>query len=57
MNDHPTGTKPNTYTCKEYREEMILAGLKKRLSQSGLSENERSEVEREILRIETVLDF
>jgi hypothetical protein len=50
-------TKPSTYTCNEYREEMILAGLKKRLAQNGLSENERSEVEQEILRIEKVMDF
>ena len=50
-------TKPKAYTCNEYREEMILAGLKKRFAQNGLSENERSEVEKEILRIEKVMGF
>jgi hypothetical protein len=53
MND----TKPGTYTCNEYREEMILAGLKKRLTQTGLSENERSDIEKEIRRIEKIMDF
>lgn len=47
----------NIYTCREYREEMILAGLKKRLAQAGLSERERSEIEKEIRRIEKVMDF
>jgi len=50
-------TKPKAYTCNEYREEMILAGLKKRFAQNSLSENERSEVEQEILRIEKVMGF
>jgi hypothetical protein len=49
--------KPNIYTCREYREEMILAGLKIRLTRSGLSENERSDIEQEIHRIEKILDF
>jgi hypothetical protein len=53
MND----VKPKIYTCNEYREEMILAGLKKRLTQAGLSENERSDIEQEIHRIEKILDF
>ena len=57
MTDPINDTKPNSYTCKEYREEMILAGLKKRLTQAGLSDNERSEVEQEILRMEKVMDF
>jgi hypothetical protein len=57
MADSINDTKPNSYTCKEYREEMILAGLKNRLTQAGLSDNERSEIEQEILRIEKVMDF
>ena len=57
MSDPINNAKPNSYTCKEYREEMILAGLKKRLTQVGLSDNERSEIEQEILRIEQIMDF
>lgn len=44
--------KPNTYTCKEYREEMILAALRKRLEQEELSENERAELLQEIAELE-----
>ncbi len=57
MVDPINNAKANSYTCKEYREEMILAGLKKRLTQVGLSDNERSEIEQEILRIEKIMDF
>ena len=57
MEDHSTSRRSRLYTCKDYREEMTLAGLKKRLSQAGLSEKERSEVKQEILRIETLMDF
>jgi hypothetical protein len=49
--------KPNTYTCNEYRQEMILAGLKKRITQPDLSEKERTEIEKEIIRIEKAMDF
>ena len=37
------------YTCSEYREEMILAGLRKRLQQPDLKEEERLQL---ILEIE-----
>ncbi len=57
MADSINNAKPTSYTCKEYREEMILAGLKQRLTQVGLSDNERSEIEQEILRIEKIMDF
>lgn len=57
MKDHLNHTKQNAYTCNDYREEMILAGLKKRLSQTGLSKQERSEIEREVLRIEKEMGF
>jgi hypothetical protein len=32
---------PGKYTCSEYREEMILLGLKRRLTEPDLSEAER----------------
>jgi hypothetical protein len=57
MTEPINDTKQSTYTCNEYREEMILAGLKKRLSQTDLSDTERSEIEQEILRIEKVMGF
>jgi hypothetical protein len=34
------GDKSN-YSCLDYRQEMILLGLKRRLAQKGLSEEER----------------
>ncbi len=45
------GSKKVNYTCGVYREEMILLGLKKRLHQDDLSENERKEL---ILAIELI---
>ena len=47
----------NIYTCREYREEMILAGLRKRIAHTDLSEHERSEIEKEIHRMEKVMGF
>ena len=57
MKDHLNHTKPNAYTCIDYREEMILAGLKKRLNRTDLSKQEQSEIEREVLRIEKAMGF
>ncbi len=37
------------YTCRQYREEMILLGLRKRLSDPALTEEERQAIEKEIL--------
>jgi hypothetical protein len=45
------------YTCNEYREEMILAGLRKRLNQADLSNEERLEIEEEVLRREKEMGF
>ena len=42
-----------TYTCQEYRAEMLLLGLKKRLSQEGLSEEEKKELLTQIEAIES----
>jgi hypothetical protein len=46
------GGKKGKYTCNDYREEMILLGLQKRLNQPGLSEKERQEILKEIAAIE-----
>ncbi|MFZ0133109.1 MAG: hypothetical protein WAK95_11240 [Desulfobacterales bacterium] len=40
------------YTCRQYREEMILLGLRKRLNAPELSDSERRAVEKEIRRLE-----
>jgi hypothetical protein len=32
---------PKNYTCQDYRQEMVLVGLKKRLANQELSEEER----------------
>ncbi len=40
------------YTCRQYREEMILLGLRKRLSAPELTDRERRSVEEEIRRLE-----
>lgn len=40
------------YTCNEYREEMILVNLHKRLQQEGLAEEDRWEIQMEIKRLE-----
>ncbi len=44
--------KEFTYTCNEYREEMILVTLHKRLQSKGLGEDEKQEIKREIEKLE-----
>ncbi len=39
------------YTCSEYREEMILLALQKKLVLPGLTEQERHDLEKEIKRL------
>jgi hypothetical protein len=40
------------YTCNEYREEMILLGLQKRLASEDLTSKERENLLREIAEVE-----
>jgi hypothetical protein len=40
------------YTCVDYRIGMILAGLRKRLAEGGLTPQEAEETEKEIERLE-----
>jgi len=40
--------KKPRYTCKDYREEMILVGLTNRLKRENLSEEERKAIQAEI---------
>ena len=40
------------YGCNEYRQEMILVGLQKRLADPGISQEERKALIEEIAQIE-----
>lgn len=40
------------YTCAEYRQEMILSGLRRQLQQSDLSEKERQALIERIRQLE-----
>jgi len=40
------------YTCVDYRSEMILLGLKRRLKENNLSEEERAQTVQEIKELE-----
>ena len=40
------------YTCNEYREEMILVGLQKRLSSPDITPEEKKDLLKEIARVE-----
>ena len=40
------------YTCADYREEMMLLGLKKRLETESLSEEEQTAIQERIAKIE-----
>lgn len=44
-----------TYTCTDYRQEMMLAGLKRQLAQPGLSEAERDRLNEQIRQLEAEL--
>jgi len=40
------------YTCTDYRLEMVLLSLRRRLAREALSETEEKEIHREIERLE-----
>ena len=44
-----------SYTCNEYRQEMILLGLKNHLSGENLSDEERLNLVEEIKKLERVM--
>jgi hypothetical protein len=50
----PSETK---YTCGDYREEMRLLGLKKRLNEKNLSETEKQIIQAEITKLENALQL
>ena len=41
-----------TYTCMEYREEMLLLGLKRQLEDPGLPESERARIAERVRELE-----
>jgi len=45
------------YTCADYREEMILLGLRRRLEDPGLSEEEKPAIQARIQELEKSLDM
>jgi len=45
------------YTCNDYREEMRLLGLKKRLNEKNLSKTEKQSIEAEIIKLEKALQM
>ena len=45
------------YTCSDYREEMRLVGLKKRLNEDSLSPTEKQIIEAEINNLEKTLQL
>jgi lipoprotein NlpI len=50
---NPKNKKTNQkYTCNEYREEMILAGLQRSLQNPDLTPEERARIEKEIAILE-----
>ena len=40
------------YTCNDYRQEMILLALQRKLAEQDLSESEKAAIQEEIRRIE-----
>jgi len=47
----------NKYTCNDYRDEMRLIGLRKRLNEDDLSPTERQLIEAEIARLKKALQL
>jgi hypothetical protein len=43
---------PTNYTCKDYRGEMMLISLNKKLSSNQLSDKERNEIKQNIRKLE-----
>jgi hypothetical protein len=49
--------KSLAYTCADYREEMILLGLRRRLEDPGISEEEKPAIQARIQELEKSLDM
>jgi hypothetical protein len=46
-----------TYTCSDYRLEMILLGFRRRLNEEALSEDEKERLIEEIRKIEAEMEL
>ena len=49
--------KKPRYTCADYRKEMILVSLKRRINTVSLSDEEREKVQSEIRRLEAEMNL
>lgn len=54
---HKNKEVSSQYTCNEYREEMILLGLRQKLLQPDLPAEERDKLIKEIARLEKAIGF
>jgi len=50
-------TKPNQVSCTEYRNEMMLLGLQKRLHKNDITEAEKEAIEGEIARLKSAMQL
>ena len=50
-------SRPNKYTCNEYRQEMILLSLRMRLNEKDLPEAERKKIQKEIQQLESSMEM
>lgn len=50
-------SKQNTYTCNEYRQEMILLALRRRLCNDNLPESEKETILKEIRQLELMMNM
>ncbi len=49
--------KTKRYTCNDYRQEMILVGLRKQLGNPQLSKTEKDQLEKQIRQLEVEMDM
>ncbi len=45
------------YTCMDYRQEMVLLGLRRRLEQEDLTEEERRALKARLLKLESEMEM
>ena len=50
-------SETSQYTCNDYREEMILLGLQRRLKNPDLTDEEKKAIQAEIKKIEKLMDM
>jgi hypothetical protein len=56
-NEKTTDGQTAPYTCNDYRQEMILLAMRRKLHNGGLSEEESRRLQEEITRLEAVMDM